>query len=504
MYNSSIKQHWLEYTLIVVWICNCIIAWIISIREVWVPYMSAWSDSYTHIRSLPFDGTVMPLSYIPDWTKQSNQDKSKRFEDIAISDYIPLPSYDATSLAQDLNNTTKMSTILHFTYTVPYMWSYRFNYKENDGSHLGVDIRAPIGTPILSIANWVVVRTVEADGVWNKFVVIRHDDVPLNGTKVSLYSGYLHLSQITVTEGTKIKKWEMLGRVGMTGIATTPHLHFQIDTMDAPFHPYWPFTSSEAKNAGFGFLEAISAWLGKENALKYTIHPMNFINTHLGWVYTDSFSSAPIVLTQKQTQSIIIENEEDISTREREILLWSYQSTTSQACDKKRFSDVSESGKFGKSLYQLVDNNCLFQINWNFNPNNSVTLREWVIEIMKYYNIKPVAGTSHFLDIWINDELQWYALVLYRKWLIDGNYFSPGKILTKAETIDLIVKIGWLWNNPWQIRIYSDADSMHPYFRSIQSYGFAIRARGWKIYPNNLLTRADLVGLIYTISKLKK
>ena len=142
----------------------------------------------------------MPIRYIPDWTKTANQDKQKRFEEIDIADYISLPAYNASTLIRDLSNTTKNATILHYTYTVPYMGSYTFNYKENDGSHLGVDIRAPIGTPILSIANGVVIRTVEADSTGNKYVVIRHDDVPMNGKKTSLYSAYLHLSQINVTE----------------------------------------------------------------------------------------------------------------------------------------------------------------------------------------------------------------------------------------------------------------------------------------------------------------
>jgi murein DD-endopeptidase MepM/ murein hydrolase activator NlpD len=175
-------------------------------REVWIPHMDAGADGYSHIRSAPFDGTVMPIAYIPDWTKVANQDKTKRFEDIQISDYLSLPTYDPTSLQRDMNNINKMSMILHYTYTTPYMGSYRFNYKEHDGSHLGVDIRAPIGTPILSIAHGVVVRTVEADTTGNKFVVIRHDNVPVGGKMVSLYSGYLHLSQITVTEGTKVTK----------------------------------------------------------------------------------------------------------------------------------------------------------------------------------------------------------------------------------------------------------------------------------------------------------
>jgi hypothetical protein len=63
----------------------------------------------------------MPITYIPDWTKVENQDKTKRFEDIDIRDYLPIPTYDSATLARDLSNTSKSSTILHFTYTVPYM-----------------------------------------------------------------------------------------------------------------------------------------------------------------------------------------------------------------------------------------------------------------------------------------------------------------------------------------------------------------------------------------------
>jgi hypothetical protein len=77
----------------------------------------------------------MPITYIPDWSKTINQDKTKRFEDIAIADYIPVPSYNPQSLL-DINSISKSSLILHYTYITPYMGSYRLNYKEYDGSHI--------------------------------------------------------------------------------------------------------------------------------------------------------------------------------------------------------------------------------------------------------------------------------------------------------------------------------------------------------------------------------
>lgn len=68
----------------------------------------------------PFDGTVMPIAYIPDWTKIANQDKTKKFEDIAISEFLPVPLYDALALL-DAKNPNKATTILRYTYFTPYM-----------------------------------------------------------------------------------------------------------------------------------------------------------------------------------------------------------------------------------------------------------------------------------------------------------------------------------------------------------------------------------------------
>jgi hypothetical protein len=116
--------------LIYIWILNCTLACAIAIKQVWIPYMDAVGDSYMKIQSTPFDGTIMPIVYIPDWTKVENQDKSKKFEDIRISEFLPVPLYDPLALL-DSKNPSKSTTILRYTYTSPYMGNYKLDYKEH-------------------------------------------------------------------------------------------------------------------------------------------------------------------------------------------------------------------------------------------------------------------------------------------------------------------------------------------------------------------------------------
>ncbi|GAB0174802.1 MAG: hypothetical protein HHAS10_06810 [Candidatus Altimarinota bacterium] len=478
----------LSRALITIWIINCALAFTIAIKQVWIPYMNAGNEPYSNIVSPPFDGTIMPILYVPDWTKTENQDKSKRFEDISISEYIPIPQYDALALL-DSNSASKSSTILRYTYFTPYMGSYNLDYKEHVGGHLGIDIRAPIGTPVLSIANGVVVRTVEADSSGNKFIVVRHDNIPLEGGKKSLYSGYLHLSEILVKEGDIVRKGDMIGRVGLTGITTTPHLHFQIDTPDAPFHPYWHFTSTEARNAKLNFFEAINAGLNKDKAEKYTIHPLNFISMYLGGV-SENEKNTPLISSSKETEP----------TQSKTIA--AYISENEENCIGKRFSDVSEKSSFGKLLYPLLDRKCIFQEGKEtFNARESLTFREALINTMRFYDIAPTNGTSHFLDIPIGDSMQGYALVAHRKGILTGSHAHPEHIMTREELVDLIIKVSDAPKNPSQIRIYPDVDTMNPYYNQIQDYAFLTKDRGGRFYPKNIVTRGVFLQMLSQTNK---
>lgn len=85
--------------------------------------------------------------------------------------------------------------------------------------HQGIDIAAPTGTPILSAAEGVVLRTGRSSSYGN-FAEVRHD----NGVT----SFYAHMSHISVSEGDTLAAGGLIGEVGSTGRSTGPHLHFEI------------------------------------------------------------------------------------------------------------------------------------------------------------------------------------------------------------------------------------------------------------------------------------
>ncbi|MBC7504027.1 M23 family metallopeptidase [Candidatus Gracilibacteria bacterium] len=464
----------------------------------------------------------MPILYIPDWSKAQYQNKTIQFFDIPISDYVPLPFYDPVSLL-DIKNQSKQSLINHYTYITTYMGSYRLNYREYDGSHNAIDIRAPIGTPVLSIANGVVVRTVDADFTGNKFIVVRHDGVTINGRVQSLYSGYLHLSEINIREGTKVRKGDMIGRVGISGITTTPHLHIQIDTEDAPFHPYWPFTSNDSKVNGLSIFESVNAGLGKENAQRYSINPMSFINQYANGVTVVNALSAlenvPQFIKEKELTPINASLESIVASMKIGSTALSKTTITqgsatlgpsliaNRPCEKKRFSDMPSSSTSGKLLYAFIDEYCMFQNIEKFDPSSTITQKDAIVILMQYYKVPPTTGISHFLDIAIGDSFQGYAISSSRRGVLDGNYARPDKLLSKEDFIELVVKIGKLEKNPSQIKIYSDTSAMNFKFQYIQDFAFKVRARGGNFYPQTLLTRQgaiELLGKVQSRDQVKK
>ncbi|MHB8147447.1 MAG: murein hydrolase activator EnvC family protein [Vulcanimicrobiaceae bacterium] len=113
------------------------------------------------------------------------------------------------------------------TITSPFGW--RSNpFGGAPDFHTGLDIAAPTGTTIVAAASGTVILA-QWYGGYGNFVLIDH------GGHVS--TGYGHMSAIYVSVGQHVQRGQAIGAVGMTGLATGPHVHFEIRINGKPVDP---------------------------------------------------------------------------------------------------------------------------------------------------------------------------------------------------------------------------------------------------------------------------
>jgi murein DD-endopeptidase MepM/ murein hydrolase activator NlpD len=86
--------------------------------------------------------------------------------------------------------------------------------------HEGIDFACQIGTPIYSPGEGVVESSGYIGNGYGININIDHQ----NGYKTK----FAHMSQALVTEGARVKRGQLLGYSGNTGLSTGPHLHYEI------------------------------------------------------------------------------------------------------------------------------------------------------------------------------------------------------------------------------------------------------------------------------------
>lgn len=116
--------------------------------------------------------------------------------------------------------------ILGFSYCTPVKGavSSDFGYREHptegeERFHYGVDLAADTGTDIACFADGTV-KAVGESSSYGKYLIVSHE-----GGYDTLYA---HCSSISVSSGAEVCRGQTIARVGETGIATGPHLHFEL------------------------------------------------------------------------------------------------------------------------------------------------------------------------------------------------------------------------------------------------------------------------------------
>jgi len=99
-------------------------------------------------------------------------------------------------------------------------FGYRISpFSKKRAFHTGLDIVAPMGTPIYAPAKGLV-KAIGRDKRLGKYVILSHAK--------GIETRYGHVKGLFVRAGQKVKKGRKIACVGMTGRTTGPHLHYEV------------------------------------------------------------------------------------------------------------------------------------------------------------------------------------------------------------------------------------------------------------------------------------
>ena len=194
----------------------------------------------TELQILPFNGIVVEVPRNQSWRQIASKYKVRPDTVFEINGCQKTPKFVFLPILPVVTNTTATTpagaiatapstSAENITgYPLPSVTEmglgYGWQYHPITGDvffHSGVDLLAPVNTPVAAIAPGIVVFAKE-QGSYGKLVIINHAG--------GLQSRYAQLDSIKVTLGQTVNKGDILGSVGTTGqpTSTQPHLHFEM------------------------------------------------------------------------------------------------------------------------------------------------------------------------------------------------------------------------------------------------------------------------------------
>lgn len=109
-------------------------------------------------------------------------------------------------------------------------WGYRIHpiYKIRK-FHFGMDFTAPLGTEIYSTGDGVIERVESSKRGYGNKIIVNHG--------FGYRTLYAHMNTFNVKQGQKVKRGDVIGYVGNTGLSTAPHLHYEVTLNNKRVNP---------------------------------------------------------------------------------------------------------------------------------------------------------------------------------------------------------------------------------------------------------------------------
>lgn len=309
----------------------------------------------------------------------------------------------------------------------------------------------------------------------------------------------------------------------MTGITTTPHLHFQIDKASAPFHAYWPFTFREASDLGLDFFGAINVGLGKENTIRYTIHPMEFIKNNQFFASAPpeknitvaaDISINPVEKTPVTTSTQLVADTSDMVpiTKMEPVIIQTLPKPVEQIptfipTANQPFSDIPTTSPFYTATKYLADAGITKGYSdHGFHPNDLISRSETILLYARIFKLQPINSPAlNFNDILPSDEVAPYLTRALQDEIIQkAQRFRPNDSLTRAEAITLLVRSAKLPLDTAKRTAFRDVKLTNTHREYINTFATYLNIRGTNFSPDTSITRGELAKILFVFDQKQK
>lgn len=389
-------------------------------------------------------------------------------------------------------------------YTTVYLWNYvTWDFDEGNWSHPWVDMIPQVKHDnIYACLDGHVQFAWTSASNWN-YIVLKHDNMkdPEDISKtVTLYSCHLHLSELLTQTWATVKEWDIIWKTWNTWNSTWEHLHFQIDRDTAPFHPYWPFTFKDAQDLWYGFFEAVNHGLWIDNARKYTINPLPYLDKVSGL---------------SSWQKVIVEEKRVVEEKKPETAATVVKpnlgaNTVTVPTVKKDgsiyFTDVKEDVDAIDFLASAWVTK--WYADWTFRPSSNITRAELLAMTFVFAKVPLIDGTAswvHFSDV---DKDSWpyrYVVTASSKWIVswyDDGTFRPNNPVSRVEAAAIILNT-IVWKSNISAAVDSDfidvpKDAWYCKYANFIAQNWLLDSV-WNFYPNDNMQRKDVAILLYNL-----
>ncbi|HEX5168283.1 MAG TPA: M23 family metallopeptidase [Cyclobacteriaceae bacterium] len=194
------------------------------------------TDRYADIKEKKFiqEDLIVDLSRKIDKLKRKMYIESKSQDEVVQLAEKKEKLYAAIPAIQPVSNKQLVALASGFGFRIHPIYKVR-------KMHTGIDFAAPIGTPIYATADGVIaLLSVQFSG-YGKMLEVDHG--------FGYRTRYAHMHDFAVKKGQHVKRGELIGYVGDTGLSTAPHLHYEVlmnGTQINPIHYFFnDLTASE-------------------------------------------------------------------------------------------------------------------------------------------------------------------------------------------------------------------------------------------------------------------